>query len=77
MDEAEGMSLPTINLSQVRPFTAMRSVRGLVQPLYATWCWSFVLMNHRDVNHGFANELSGLPVGDADPCSPHVELQLA
>ena len=31
--------------------------------------------HHRDVNHGFANELAGLPVGQVAPCPPHVELQ--
>ena len=31
--------------------------------------------HHRDVNHGFANELAGLPTGDVAPCPPHVELQ--
>lgn len=27
--------------------------------------------HHRDVNHGFANELGGLPVQPAAPCPPH------
>lgn len=31
--------------------------------------------HHRDVNHGFANELAGLPVQEAAPCPPHAELQ--
>ena len=31
--------------------------------------------HHRDVNHGFANELSGLPTGDVAPCPPHVALE--
>jgi ubiquinol oxidase len=31
--------------------------------------------HHRDVNHGFANLLAGLPVREAAPCPPHVELQ--
>ncbi|MCK5909284.1 MAG: oxidase, partial [Caulobacter sp.] len=31
--------------------------------------------HHRDVNHGFANELCGLPVGDVAPCPPHVVLE--
>jgi ubiquinol oxidase len=31
--------------------------------------------HHRDVNHGFANALVGLPVAEAAPCPPHVELQ--
>jgi len=31
--------------------------------------------HHRDVNHGFANELAGLPTGAVAPCPPHVELQ--
>ena len=30
--------------------------------------------HHRDVNHGFANELAGLPLGAVAPCPPHVEL---
>ena len=30
--------------------------------------------HHRDVNHGFANELAGLPVGPVADCVPHVEL---
>ena len=30
--------------------------------------------HHRDVNHGFANELAGLPQGRVAPCPPHVEL---
>ena len=30
--------------------------------------------HHRDVNHGFANELAGLPLGVVAPCPPHVEL---
>jgi ubiquinol oxidase len=30
--------------------------------------------HHRDVNHGFANELAGLPLGQVAPCPPHVEL---
>ncbi|MDX5332236.1 MAG: alternative oxidase [Caulobacteraceae bacterium] len=33
--------------------------------------------HHRDVNHGFANELSGLPTGEVAPCPPHNELQPA
>lgn len=31
--------------------------------------------HHRDVNHGYANVLAGLPVGEAAPCPSHVELQ--
>lgn len=31
--------------------------------------------HHRDVNHGFANELAGLPVDAVAPCPVHVELQ--
>jgi ubiquinol oxidase len=31
--------------------------------------------HHRDVNHGFANTLAGLPVGQVAECPPHVELQ--
>ena len=31
--------------------------------------------HHRDVNHGFANEIAGLPTGQIAPCPPHVELQ--
>lgn len=30
---------------------------------------------HRDVNHGFANELAGLPAGKVAECPPHAELQ--
>jgi ubiquinol oxidase len=30
--------------------------------------------HHRDVNHGFANELAGLPTGSVAPCPPHEEL---
>jgi ubiquinol oxidase len=30
--------------------------------------------HHRDVNHGFANDLAGLPLGEVAPCPPHVEL---
>lgn len=33
--------------------------------------------HHRDVNHGFANELSGLPTSEVAPCPPHNELQPA
>ncbi|HEX9946220.1 MAG TPA: alternative oxidase [Allosphingosinicella sp.] len=31
--------------------------------------------HHRDVNHGFANELAGLEPGEVAPCPPHVALQ--
>jgi ubiquinol oxidase len=31
--------------------------------------------HHRDVNHGFANEIAGLPTGQIAPCPPHAELQ--
>jgi len=31
--------------------------------------------HHRDVNHGFADELNGLEAGVPAPCPPHVELQ--
>ncbi|HJV40348.1 alternative oxidase [Caulobacter sp.] len=31
--------------------------------------------HHRDVNHGFANELAGLPTTAVAPCPAHVELQ--
>ena len=31
--------------------------------------------HHRDVNHGFANELAGLPLNAIAPCPPHVELE--
>src|ERR671913_1050443 len=31
--------------------------------------------HHRDVNHGFADELAGLPVGKVAECPPHAELQ--
>jgi ubiquinol oxidase len=31
--------------------------------------------HHRDVNHGFANELCGLPTGAVAPCPPHVVLE--
>jgi ubiquinol oxidase len=31
--------------------------------------------HHRDVNHGFANELNGLEAGEPAPCPHHVELQ--
>jgi ubiquinol oxidase len=30
--------------------------------------------HHRDVNHGFANDLAGLPQGDIAACPVHVEL---
>lgn len=30
--------------------------------------------HHRDVNHGFANEIAGLPQGCVAPCPPHHEL---
>jgi len=33
--------------------------------------------HHRDVNHGFANEMAGLPVSAVAPCPPHEELQPA
>ncbi|HEY0630360.1 MAG TPA: alternative oxidase [Sphingomicrobium sp.] len=31
--------------------------------------------HHRDVNHGFANELAGLAVGSIAPCPPHEEFR--
>lgn len=31
--------------------------------------------HHRDVNHGYANELAGLPLGEVAPCPRHVELE--
>jgi ubiquinol oxidase len=31
--------------------------------------------HHRDVNHGFANELAGLPTGTVAACPPHVPLE--
>lgn len=31
--------------------------------------------HHRDVNHGFANELAGLPQNGVAPCPPHVVLE--
>ncbi|MFZ5746538.1 MAG: alternative oxidase [Pseudomonadota bacterium] len=31
--------------------------------------------HHRDVNHGFANALGGLPQGQVAPCPPHVALE--
>lgn len=31
--------------------------------------------HHRDVNHGFADELAGLEPSEVAPCPPHVELQ--
>ena len=31
--------------------------------------------HHRDVNHGFANELAGLPVGPVAECPPHAALE--
>ncbi len=31
--------------------------------------------HHRDVNHGFANEIAGLPVGKIAECPPHVALE--
>lgn len=31
--------------------------------------------HHRDVNHGFANQLGNLPQGAVVPCPPHIELQ--
>lgn len=33
--------------------------------------------HHRDVNHGFANELGGLPNNHIAPCPPHVTLEPA
>jgi ubiquinol oxidase len=33
--------------------------------------------HHRDVNHGFANELVGLPQAEVAPCPHHEELQPA
>jgi ubiquinol oxidase len=33
--------------------------------------------HHRDVNHGFANELGGLPQGEVAPCPPHVTIEPA
>jgi ubiquinol oxidase len=33
--------------------------------------------HHRDVNHGYANELAGLPQGEVAPCPPHVALEPA
>ena len=31
--------------------------------------------HHRDGNHGYANELAGLPVGQVAACPPHVALE--
>ncbi|HEY9235653.1 MAG TPA: alternative oxidase [Phenylobacterium sp.] len=31
--------------------------------------------HHRDVNHGYANELAGLPLEAVAPCPPHVGLE--
>jgi ubiquinol oxidase len=31
--------------------------------------------HHRDVNHGYANDLGGLPVSAPAPCPPHVGLE--
>ncbi|WP_242076324.1 alternative oxidase [Brevundimonas diminuta] len=31
--------------------------------------------HHRDVNHGYANELSGLPIQAVAPCPPHAALE--
>ncbi len=31
--------------------------------------------HHRDVNHGYANEIAGLPVTGVAPCPPHVTLE--
>ena len=31
--------------------------------------------HHRDVNHGFANEIGGLPTGAVAPCPPHTALE--
>jgi ubiquinol oxidase len=31
--------------------------------------------HHRDVNHGFANEIAGLPQNSVAQCPPHAELQ--
>jgi ubiquinol oxidase len=31
--------------------------------------------HHRDINHGFANELAGLPTGAVADCPPHVVLE--
>ena len=31
--------------------------------------------HHRDVNHGFANELAGIPQGAIAPCPPHAALE--
>lgn len=31
--------------------------------------------HHRDVNHGFANELAGMPAGAVAPCPPHDALE--
>lgn len=31
--------------------------------------------HHRDVNHGYANEIAGLPVSGVAPCPPHVTLE--
>jgi len=31
--------------------------------------------HHGDVNHGFANELAGLPQGEVAPCPPHAALE--
>ncbi|MBC9030788.1 alternative oxidase [Sphingomonas sp. JC676] len=31
--------------------------------------------HHRDVNHGYANELAGLPMGEVAACPPHIPLE--
>jgi ubiquinol oxidase len=31
--------------------------------------------HHRDVNHGYANELCGLPQAQPAPCPPHAALE--
>ena len=31
--------------------------------------------HHRDVNHGYANELGGLPIQAVAPCPPHAALE--
>jgi ubiquinol oxidase len=33
--------------------------------------------HHRDVNHGYADELCGLPAKDVAPCPPHAVLEPA
>lgn len=67
-DEGRSANVPAPAIARYWGLPADATLRDVVLVVRAE-------AHHRDVNHGFANELAGRPAGPIASCPPHVPLE--